>query len=109
MWLNCFQLITYFMMWCLAKNPVWSDRTYMYDFVVTDPVRRAAEFNGDSWHANPARYKATDPIQHPGGTVLASEVWAKDEKLKILEARGFEVMVVWEGDYLAAPLQLLKR
>jgi len=52
------------------------------------------EVQGDMWHANPAKYKATDLIM---GKLLASDLWAKDaKKKKKAEENSFTVIEIWE-------------
>lgn len=88
---------------------VWDDRAYMFDFVITHPVKCAVEFNGDFWHANPARYNQDDWVPLRGGAMKAADIWAKDAKKKeLLEQRGFRVMSVWENAYLQDPIGTVK-
>lgn len=79
-------------------------KTYVYDFRAGT---RIIEFNGDFWHARPTRYAATEPVQWSrslGRKLLASEVWEKDEKKrKAAEESGFQVMTIWEGDFMSNP------
>ncbi len=58
------------------------------------------EINGDSAHANPSKFKATDRIKFLRKTAKA--IWAYDaERLACLRGRGYRVLVVWESDVLA--------
>ena len=80
---------------------IWNERVMLYDFVVTEPYKKAIEFNGDFWHANPKFYKETDILKHRGGTKTAAEIWQKDRiKIDALKARGFDVKIVWENEYM---------
>ena len=61
------------------------------------------EFNGDFWHANPKMYNATDVLNRFNKTYdIAEDIWKRDaHRLKIFEALGFNVHIVWESDYQA--------
>lgn len=79
---------------------------YYIDYVLGN---RAIEFNGDYWHANPKQYAATDVIRYPRQSMLAEEVWAKDE-LKLAEIRKrFEVLVIWEHEFKTDPEQCIQK
>jgi hypothetical protein len=55
------------------------------------------EFNGDYWHANPRIYRDTDLIMGKS----ASSIWERDSlKLKNARDLGYNVMVIWENDYV---------
>jgi G:T-mismatch repair DNA endonuclease (very short patch repair protein) len=57
------------------------------------------EVNGDFWHANPSKYKATDILPFPKKNVIAESLWKKDEKkLKIALKNGYNVLPLWEMD-----------
>jgi len=57
------------------------------------------EINGDTVHANPKKYKARDVIVTARGTYTAREKWEADAKrIAALEALGYWVLVVWQGD-----------
>jgi hypothetical protein len=89
---------------------VWDDRAYMYDLVITSPVMKAVEYNGDFWHANPSKYKPDEIVRHRGGSKIAKDIWDSDaRKIAALEKRGFGVMVVWESDYMANPTQTAEK
>jgi very-short-patch-repair endonuclease len=80
---------------------IYDKRPFMYDFVITSPVKAVIEFNGDFWHANPSKYKADEIVKHRGKQRLAKEIWEADEhKLSLIKARGFDIMVIWESEYL---------
>lgn len=73
-------------------------KPYMYDFVITDPIKFCIEFNGDFWHANPDMF--FDPefshILWNGKTVRDIHCYDK-EKNDFLRAEGFQVEVVWQN------------
>jgi len=58
------------------------------------------EFYGDAYHANPTIYGEND-MPHPyRKTVFAKEIWKEDlERCKILEDKGYSVMIIWENEY----------
>ena len=58
------------------------------------------EFNGDKFHANPKKYLMEDhPI--PFLNFSSSEIWIRDEeKIKKLTDKGYEVLIIWESEYL---------
>lgn len=88
---------------------IYNEKVMMYDFVVTSPVKKVVEFNGNFWHADPKVYKADDLVPIRGGAKKASEIWQSDLKKKLsIESRGFEVLVVWEKDYLENPKKVVE-
>lgn len=58
------------------------------------------EFYGDAYHATPTIYGEND-MPHPyRKTVFAKEIWKEDlERCKILEDKGYSVMIIWENEY----------
>ena len=82
-------------------------KRYYYD-ITNEETKRIIEYNGDFWHANPNIY-APDYFN----TRLkkkAYEIWERDEK-KISFAKdcGYDVMVVWEDDFIKEPDAVIKR
>lgn len=71
---------------------------YVADFYVKS-FNLIIECNGDFWHANPTKYKASDTLKFPGKPILASELWGRDKK-KIDEyrKRGYSTLTLWETD-----------
>lgn len=70
------------------------DRYLMPDFIYENII---IEYNGDFWHANPAKYNAADIVHH-GRT--AKEIWEHDaERIALLESLGYQVIQVWGSDY----------
>lgn len=72
---------------------------YRYDF--TDlKNKRIIEYNGDDYHGNPDKYKATDYPNPFRKKLTAQEIWDKDkEKMLLANDNGFEVLVVWDSEY----------
>ena len=71
-----------------------------FDFVVVDN-KKVIEFNGDKFHANPNMFKEND-FPNPFNKKLSSkDIWLIDEhKIKSAINNGYEVIVVWESDYI---------
>jgi hypothetical protein len=89
---------------------IYNERPFLFDFVITDPIKLCIEFNGDFWHANPKVYKKDDIIPLRGGSLTAGEIWTRDaHKLNLIKNRGFEVLVIWENDYLSDRKNTIKR
>lgn len=63
--------------------------------------KKVIEFNGDAFHANPKFYSALD-TPHPFlKNKTAEEIWKHDlDKQRIIESRGYQVMYVWNSEYL---------
>ena len=79
------------------------NKSFMLDFVLAN---KCIEFNGDFWHANPKVYAADKVIGRIGHTKnsTAADVWEKDViKHQAIANAGYELLVIWEGDYLADP------
>lgn len=64
-----------------------------------DPITKTIyEFNGDYWHGNPNRYKATDKNRHNKKTF--GELYKKTvEKENFLKKNGYNVVSIWESDF----------
>lgn len=77
-------------------------RYYKYDFVCIEE-NLVIEYHGDHYHGNPLVYSPTDYLKGRGCTsIRALEKWKYDDikQNKIRDTRGFDVIVVWESDYL---------
>lgn len=75
-----------------------SKNFYCYDFVISN-IKFCLEFYGDFWHCNPKRFKDTD-INHKT-KLKAKDVWNADKiKINCLESKGYDVMIVWEDNYI---------
>lgn len=68
------------------------------DFVL--PNKIIIEIQGDYWHANPLKYKATDILRFIGQKPqIAQNIWDADEIKKILfESKGYRVIYIWEHE-----------
>lgn len=70
--------------------------TRIYDFKINNLL---IELNGDFWHANPNKYNADDILNFPGGNVIASNLWKKDEfKKELALLNGFDIIYFWENE-----------
>lgn len=79
---------------------------YFYDFVDIE-LKKCIEYNGDYWHLNPKFYSKTYKT-HYGYT--AEEVWEKDKKkIDFIKSKGYDVMIVWESEYLNNPNCVIKK
>lgn len=71
---------------------------FVYDIIYKNKI---IEFNGNFWHANPAKYKADDIVKLPRKSILAKDIWAYDQlKYDLAKANGYEIFVVWEEDFM---------
>lgn len=75
-------------------------------FDITSSTRmKIIEYNGDYWHANINTYSDDFLIKQSNRT--ASEVRIRDGiKIKAAKDRGFDVIIVWESEYLANPAKI---
>ncbi len=70
---------------------------FLYDFY-NETEKRIIEFQGDYWHCNPMKYKAS--YYHPQKRLYAKEIWDIDKyKKSVAESHGWMVEYVWETDY----------
>lgn len=78
--------------------PRQNHRHYAYDITIGKAI---IEFNGDYWHANPAKYNKDDLIKFPNkDPVPVTEVWNKDsDKKKVAKRSGYSVLYIWESDW----------
>ena len=72
---------------------------WLYDF--TDTInKKIIEFNGDMYHGNPRKYKASDTPHPFRKNITAQEMWNNDkEKTRIANVNGFEVLTIWDSEY----------
>jgi len=79
-------------------EPQFELKSKLYDYHIKD-TNILIEVNGDFWHANPRKYKATDVLPFPKKEVIAESLWKKDEKkLNIALKNGYKVLPLWEQD-----------
>jgi G:T-mismatch repair DNA endonuclease (very short patch repair protein) len=79
-------------------EPQFELKGKLYDYHIKG-TNILIEVNGDFWHANPKKYKASDILPFPKKEVLAESLWVKDEKkIKIARNSGYNVITLWEMD-----------
>jgi len=72
------------------------------------PTKTIIEFYGDYWHCNPSQWEPER--QHPLLKETANEVWQRDaNRVKGLEARGYQVVIVWESEFRSDPKETVER
>lgn len=81
----------------------------IYDFDLLNIVNnRVIEFNGDYWHCNPSIY--SNDYYNKVKKKNAQEIWDYDKrKIEIIKKHGFEVLVIWEYDYVNNHDEILKK
>ena len=82
---------------------------WLYDF--TDiKNKKIIEYNGDSYHGNPAKYKPND-YPHPfRKKITAKEIWYQDElKRLVAEENRYEILTIWDSDYRKNKESVLKQ
>jgi len=83
----------------IPKKERWingGDIKCSYDFTHKEK-RKIIEFNGDYWHANPTIYESS--WVNPTTKKTALELWDYDKNM-IAKNRGYNILVVWESDYI---------
>lgn len=72
---------------------------------------KVIEFNGDLWHANPNFYGPEDSMKaFDGKESKAKDIWERDAtRRRALEKLGFQVLVVWENDYMLDANSIVKQ
>ncbi len=94
----------------IPKKEKWiqdkeNKNAYSYDFTYN---KKIIEFNGDYWHCNPNLYEADFFNKNKG--LSAKQIWDYDlEKLKTAEKYGYQVLVVWERDWIENPKQCIEK
>ena len=85
------------------------DHSYFYDCCIPD-AKVVVEFQGDMWHANPAKYQPDDHPHIHRPDITSADIWNYDEhKRKIAEEQGYRVLYLWESDYRKDPEGALQR
>lgn len=91
------------------KYILTDDSFYCLDFCV-ERYKIVIEFNGDIWHANPAKYKIDDKPNFQTPNKTAGDIWNHDKKkIDCLETMGYHVLIVWESDYVSNKDQILNQ
>jgi hypothetical protein len=67
---------------------------------------KAIEFYGDFYHANPAKYNASDKIF----AKTAADIWEyNNSRVEAVKSAGYDVMIVWEGDFYRNPSEVINK
>ena len=73
-------------------SPIVDIKLKGYDIVI--------EIYGDTWHANPQKYKPSDLIPKYEGDTPAEEIWAFDKaREKQIRDAGYELIIIWDSEY----------
>jgi hypothetical protein len=85
-----------------------SKRHIFVDFAFGSKV---IEFYGSYWHADPRKYKETDIIYVSKSKHLkAVDIWQADQlREAIIKANGYELLVIWELDYIQDPDKVIQQ
>ena len=60
--------------------------------------KKAIEFFGDYWHANPSKY--AHDFYNAKQKMTAAQIWERDkQRIKALEEKGIKLLIIWEKDY----------
>jgi len=71
---------------------------YKLDFYDKES-KKAIEFNGDFWHANPQIYKDIDI--NPYLKLTAKEIWEFDNnRIKNIKTKINDIIIIWESEYI---------
>lgn len=72
-----------------------------FDYV--DTIRKKCiEFNGDCYHANPRFYTENCRPNYHNRNLTSQMIWDEDaKKLQLIKDRGYDILIVWESDYLS--------
>lgn len=88
--------------WMMCKK---TGNAYSYDFTYG---KKIIEFNGDYWHCNPCLYEANYFNKNKGLT--AKEIQEYDSiKNQLAKNHGYQVLVIWESDWLKTPSKVLNK
>lgn len=61
-------------------------------------IRKAIEYNGTYWHADPGFYNENDIVT--GKHIPAKDIWNNDkEKQNLCETYNIRLLTIWEYDY----------
>src|SRR5574344_1313075 len=77
------------------------------DFIMGNKI---IEFHGDVFHGNPNIFSKDDTCNPFDSKLTASMIWEKDGKrTRILENRGYRVLIIWEDDFKKAKEETIKK
>jgi len=79
-------------------------KVHRTDFVLG---KKVIEYNGDYWHANPSIYSDGEIMIRKK---KANDIWMHDAaKVVDLEQAGYQVLTIWENDYLLDPVAVTNK
>jgi hypothetical protein len=68
------------------------------------------EFNGDTFHANPARFKENDHPHPYNKKITAKEIWEYDKiRLDYYVSKSYNALVIWELDFKQRPQEVISQ
>lgn len=77
------------------------------DFLVGNKV---IEFFGDNIHGNPRKFTSDDILSFFRQTRYVKDIWDIDNnRLKILNHKGYKTLVIWEAEYKEDPSRVISR
>lgn len=86
-----------------------SSKCYYFDFV-DNTTKRVIEFNGDIYHANPSIYTAEDRPNPFRQDLTSADIWMLDTiKHNAIINRGYEILTIWEKDFITDNNDVIKR
>lgn len=87
----------------------YNDKNYKYDFVDLYN-KKIIEYNGDIFHANPKKYSEEQTPNPYKKHLTSKQIWDYDNnKLEVAKINGFELLVIWESDYLEDKNKVLQK
>ena len=99
-----------------SKNSYWYEKNGEFEIEVNENGiyklyrvdykldNKIIEFFGDFWHANPKIYKEDDKLKYVNTIKVAKDIWKADQiRIDILKSMGYDVLIVWESDYMEFP------
>jgi len=84
------------------------NKMFVYDIQYKNKI---IEFQGIFWHAKHTKFLPEQIIfKQRGRPLRAKDIWEKDSKKASLAAeRGFDLLVVWEDEYLNTPQETITK
>lgn len=81
------------------KDLLHNDKTFKTELdIVNHQTKRAIEFQGDFWHANPKIYNSSwiNPISKKS----AYDIWKRDSKKCLyMKNLGYDILQIWHSDF----------
>lgn len=86
--------------------------SYFIDFY-DSKTKKAIEFNGTYWHADPSEYDSKEVMNFPGKkALLAQQVWKKDQQ-RINELLKYDkikdILIIWQKQYRNFPQETIQK